>query len=191
MNISAINCTPIKPHVSFRSEHDDNYQEFASKAMSLEDQFCPCDEEAPEKKSMIGTLVSLATAVLITYAGGKFAADKFSTIFKGTAANVNGRLAKFADGNTMKAVGSYLGKKSGKVAEFGKTVFDKVTTGLKSPEAFKNVAGALAVAAFVPQIATVDRNGDGIRDISQKQVNAYKGVMENLGVFSDIINFIA
>ena len=73
MSISSINCTPIKPQVSFGENEEAQYRQLAAQTMALNDSFTPkqADGEAT-KKSPLGTMASLATAVLVTYAGGKF-----------------------------------------------------------------------------------------------------------------------
>ncbi len=209
MNISAIaGCTPIKPQVSFGSDQKRDYNKVVSAANNIADSFdtqkkqeTKTDENIPEKKSKLGVLVSLGAACLVMYAGGKFAASKVNEIFPKFAPAFEKGLKRTAD--FVKEKSSALAEKDGKIAstagrivegaeKTARNIYKKcIKKDGNAAEAFKNLAGAAAVAVGLPQIAAADGNKDGIRDISQKNVNAYKSAIENVGFLSEIVNILS
>ena len=192
MSITAINCTPIKPKVSFgESNHEAEYSKVVNQAMDIRDSFTPQNGDNKGIKSVVGTAISLAAAAVVTYAGGKFVAAKLTDLFPKAANKLSAGLVKLADSKASANVANFLAGKKGKVAEGATKVFNGAVDGLKKPEALKNIAAGAALAFGLGKIATVDGNNDGIKDITQKHVNAYKSAMENMGIFSEIISAIS
>ena len=54
-----------------------------------------------------------------------------------------------------------------------------------------NAAGLTAVAAVAPEVISVDGNNDGVSDIAQRNVNAYKNALKNVGIVSEIVEALA
>ena len=191
MNISAVNCTPIKPQTSFgmaTKETDEQYEKIVLAAQHLEDAFVPTEEENT-KKSKLGIFTSVATAALVTYMGGKLAATKANEIFPKLAPTMEnaGKLAA-KDGK----VASNLGKIAQKAEEGARNIYKtKLDKGEGAVNAMKNLAGTAALMLGLPKIVTVDGNKDGISDITQKNANAYKSTINNLGVVSELVDALS
>lgn len=191
MKVSAINCTPIKPNVNFgNGKIESDYSQVVEQTNALRDSFIP-EENEEGKKSVVGTALSLATAGIVMYAGGKFAASKLAEVFPTAAQKLSDGLVKAADSKVVGKVSDFLASKNGKVAEKASELFNKAVVNVKKPDALKNIAGATALAIGLEKIATVDGNKDGINDITQKHVNAYKSAMENMGVISEIASALS
>ncbi len=205
MSISAqMNCTPIKPQVSFGSNQEKDYEKVVSAANKIADSYTSSSkdgEERPEQKSKMGTLVSVATAALLMYAGGKFAASKVNEVFPKVAPALENGLRKSADfirektavlsGNGNR-VASTIGKIGSKTEQAARNIYKScIKKGGDAAESMKNLAGAAALATGFPKVVTVDGNEDGVRDISQKNVNAYKNAMEQVSVLSDIVDVLS
>ena len=203
MNISAVNCTPIKPQTSFgmaTQETDDQYEKIVLAAQQLEDAFVPTQEENT-KKSKLGILASVATAALVTYMGGKLAATKANEIFPKLAPAMENGLKK-ASGFIQEKAGklaekdgkaaSNLGKIAQKAEEGARNIYKtKLDKGEGAVNAMKNLAGTAALMFGLPKIVTVDGNNDGISDITQKNANAYKSTINNLGVVSELVDALS
>ena len=200
-----INCTPIKPNVSFGTQGeelsqdqiktkltqhiDSQYDEFTKRASEI-NQKCQPKEDDTKTKSFIGTAVSVLTAAAVSYVGGRFAADKFSVIFSKQAGKLNTFFNNYGSKLAQKS-GKLLEGKSGKITKIAKTVSDKVVGQLTGEKALMNVAGAVSVATLFPQLVTIDGNKDGKADITQKKISAYKSLMDNMGVVSELAKIIA
>jgi len=205
MSISAINCTPIKPQVSFGSKQEDDYDKIILAAQKIEDSFTPKivleEKEAPEKKSLGSTLVSLGVAGLVMYAGGKLVASKANEVFPQLAPALEGGLKKaagFVKDTAAKMttkdnkIIQNAGKGISKAEEVARNIYkNHIAKSGDAAEAMKNIAGVGAVLAGTPTIATIDGNGDGISDIAQKNVNAYKSAIQNMGVVSEVIDALS
>ena len=203
MNISAVNCTPIKPQASFgmaTRETDNQYDKIVMAAQQLEDSFVTPEKEDTQK-SKLGVAASLAGAVLVTYMGGRFAAAKVIEAFpKAVPAMENG--LKKASGFIQEKA-STLAAKDGKVAStFGKiakraeegarNVYkNRLDKGDGAATALKRLSGTAALMFGLPKIATVDGNNDGISDITQKNANAYKSALNSIGIVSDVVDALS
>jgi hypothetical protein len=185
MNVSAINCTPIKPKASFAGA-EQQFSQVVQQTNELRDSFVP-EKDENGNKSVVGTALSLATAGIVMYAGGKFAASKLIEVFPKAAEKLSAGLVKAADSKVVGNVSNFLASKNGKIASKASEILNKTVENVKKPEALKNVAGGLALAIGLEKIATVDGNKDGINDIAQKNVNAYENAMKNM----DLINAIS
>ena len=213
MNISAVNCTPIKPQ-AFGNDID-KAQVVLTKSKALGDSFT----KDPEQKSKIATAVSVAGAFLTCFLLGKGLASKTLEVFPKLTGHIVNLSKKVASGASVLAgkvksvpvpekvvnskVATVVKETSEKIASNPKfkeavdfasqkagVVINKVKA--QSPETLiKNSAGLASMALLGRQVSTVDGNGDGIADIAQKDVNAYKNAIGSLGLFSDIIDAIS
>ncbi|MBQ9245874.1 hypothetical protein IJ182_06380 [bacterium] len=200
MNVSATNCSPIKPQVTFGSENrTKDFQEVVDKSTQIRDTFTP-EKKENGKKSFLGTALSLATAAVVSYAGGKFIAAKFVDVFPKAAEAVSTKLNQVPDTKLVQKAGEFLANKKealadkkviGKLVSGVNTIFNKGVDGFKGTKALNNVAGAAGLAVGFSKIATVDGNGDGINDITQKNVSAYKSAIESVGVLSEVVKAVS
>lgn len=203
MSISSVNCTPLKPQVSFaKAEGADEAQRVLQLSRELNDSFTKKDDEATVKHPL-QTAVSLVGAALAMYTIGKGAGKAILALAKKTPANVKSGLEK-----GCKSVSDWATKQTGKLPvneklanAYTKTV-GKVANGVKKgvsnaiekngvEKVFTTATGALAAATLVPKIAKADGNGDGIADIAQKNVNAYTSAFKTAEIFADMINAIS
>ena len=216
MNVSAINCTPIKPKVSFGNGADDfsDAQKVLDLSKQLNDNFQKGDD--PEHKSPIQTAISVAGALATTFVLGKVAASKIITAFPNLLSKagqgarkvaekaktvkvpnfvknikfpekVQAGLNKVANNPVVKSVSEkatkFAGEAATKAANYVKT---------QSPEKlFTNGAGIASMLALGGQIAKVDGNKDGISDIAQENVNAYRSMAQNAGIFTEIVEALS
>ena len=195
MNISAMNCTPIKPQVqaqtSFKSDRKLSQEECLDLIKQLS------DDSMPEKKGKLATAISIATAVAVSFIGAKFVATKAFDLFptaptkiynglKKVANKAKTKLADFATSdNTVK---KFVGEKGGKIENEARTAFKKIQGDKDPKETLKTLFGLGSMFTVAPKVAKVDGNEDGIPDIAQKNVNAYKNALSTVEGISDIMN---
>ena len=79
MNVSAVNCTPLKPQVSFGNNEDVSYAQVLNLTKGLNDEFVSSEEI----KSPVAALASIGLAGLLAYAGGKGVGNILSKVSKG------------------------------------------------------------------------------------------------------------
>lgn len=192
MNISAINCTPIKPQAqtSFKSDRTLTQEDCLDLIKQIG------DDSMPDKKGKVATLISIATAVAVTFIGAKFVAakafDLFPTapdkIYNGLKKVANKAKAKFGEFATSdKPLKKFVGEKGGKVENEARNLFKKIKGDKEPKEALKTLFGLGSMATVAPKVATVDGNEDGTPDIAQSKVNAYKNALKSVEGLSDII----
>ena len=213
MKVSAVNSTPLKPQ-SFGNEVY-KAQVVLEKSKELGDRFT----KNPEKKSPLSTLISVAGAFATCFLLGKGLASKAMEVFpklsgqivelskkafagasvfagKLKSVKVPEKVASSKVANVVKETAEKVSANpkvknvAGKVVDFASSSFAKIKA--QPPEKIiKNAAGIASMAFLGSQIATVDGNDDGIADIAQKDVSAYKNAIGNLGLIGDIIKSLS
>lgn len=204
MNVSALNSTPLKPQPSFGRE----YQiEDAEHIMELSEQLSDSFDkvEKPQVKSAGGILASVIGAILTTFVVGKCAAAKVITAFPSLSTKVNDGLRKganfvknyaddLANGVKLQKGGKYtkfVGEKVGIAENSLRSVYKNLVNKMGTDGLIKNAVGVGAVAAIAPEILKVDGNKDGIADIAQRNVSAYKNALNNVGIVSEIVDSLS
>ena len=194
MNVSAVNCTPLKPQVSFGNNEDVSYAQVLNLTKGLNDEFVSSEEI----KSPVAALASIGLAGLLAYAGGKGVGNILSKVSKGRivtgfegllkgvstkAKDFSGKLINQNPGKLNK-VKNVAGNTIEKAEGFGRRVYNKLansglaenaTAADKTKNAFLNAAGWAGVATVFPDICARDTDGDGVKDILQKSQNACTG----------------
>jgi hypothetical protein len=208
MNISAINCTPIKPKTSFSGGIDENkdYYSFedVQKVMDLtnqlDDSFTKEDNSDVKQKSKLQTAVSVAGALDTTFALGKSVASYAFSISPKLPSKLNGVIK--AGGNFIKNNSEKLASKNGKVAQFiGKNVgklentarqaYTNAVANSNVNQVLSNIAGVAAVGGIASKVITVDGNKDGVKDIAQENVNAYKNALGTFDTLKSVADALA
>lgn len=121
MNISAVNCTPIKPQVAFKEQKVD-YEKLHTLATDLDNQSVnPHDVKKP-----IAVLLSLAALAGVSYAGGVKAAKGASILYEKISNVISKFKGEVAEGTKEVAQKAQLGeviesglKKLYSIADFG------------------------------------------------------------------------
>lgn len=204
--MASVNCTPIKPQVSFGCEecNSRNYIENIDRV----DEFQKTHVKSDDIKSPLAIGISVAASAAGIYAVGKGSGAVFSKIFKSAPQKLEGALKKGSQmvQNKAKSLSSadvtpgklkkakeITGKVLAKTEELARNGYKKIAYSgipkdVANPEranrAFQNAAGAAAVASVVPQILKKDSNDDGVKDIVQKSQNAYTGAKSSLADIS-------
>ena len=213
MKVSAVNSTPLKPQ-SFGNDVL-KAQVVLDKSKELGDRFT----KNPEEKSPLSTFVSVIGAFATCFLLGKGLASKAMEVFPklsgqivelskkafAGASVVAGKLrnvhvpekitgSKVANvvKNTAEKVSANPKVKNvaGKVAEYASSALTKIKA-QPAEKIIKNAAGIASMAVLGSQIATVDGNDDGIADIAQKDVNAYKNAIGSIGILGDIMKSLS
>ena len=107
MNISAINCTPIKPKVSFGDVEHKNFD-----AEKLHDMATDLNERSVDSKDIkkpIAVVASLAALAGIAYGGGKKIATGANVIYEKVAAAAKPAIKETADDVAQAAKNTNLG----------------------------------------------------------------------------------
>lgn len=201
MNISAINCTPIKPQASFgnTAQGVDEAKKVLELSKQLNDSFKKEGEE-PTTKHPLQTALSVLGAAATMFALGKGAG-------KGAVA-VAKKLPDVAKANITKYADDAIAFVKSKASKMPKVPQNNVTTAignvakntfnsaknviLKNPEkSFTTAAGVLAATTLVPSIVKADGNEDGIADIAQNNINAYASAFKTAEIFADMVNALA
>lgn len=213
MKVSAVNSTPLKPQ-SFGNDVN-NAQFVLEKSRELGDRFT----KNPEEKSLLSTFVSVLGAFATCFLLGKGLASKTMEVFpklsgqivelskkvfagasvfagKLKSVKVPEKVASSKVANVVKETAEKVSANpkvkniAGKVVEFASSSFTKIKA--QPPEKIiKNAAGIASMAILGSQIATVDGNDDGIADIAQKDVNAYKNAIGSIGILGDIMKSLS
>ena len=211
MNISAVNCTPIKPQSFGNCESSINTKEAlasnnqaiigAQKALDLtksySDTYNPSsqqteNEDAVQKKNPLQIAISVAGAFCAMFLLGRSSAQLAMSVVKKIPQAAKEKLSGFV---SSKAPKINIPKPSINNEKFSKVV-NAATKHVSSfaqkckanPE---NVAGAIATLSLAPALVKVDGNNDGVADIAQKNVNAYSSFVKSAGVFSEIIDLLS
>lgn len=200
MNISAAKSGLINEQTSFGKEYQIEDAEYILRlAKELNDSFQKAEE--PEHKSKAGVIASVVVATLAMYVIGKSAASKVMTAFPSISTKLSNGMRKganfvrdFSDdvakGVKLEKGGKFtkfIGEKVSKFENLLRINFIKLRDKSSIENLIGNTAGLTAVAAVTPEIISVDGNNDGISDIAQKNVNAYKNAMNRVGILSEII----
>ncbi len=211
MSISAVNCSPIKPQVSFG---DTEYESKESKKVAglsdvdrlynearKYDEFSKSNDGSPKSKSFLQTFFSVAAAFVVTYGCGKLLASQALNLFPKASGKILNGLKVVGNGllnKTEKLANNEGHKNISKVAKKANDVLAqlkaKAVDSIKNEgidNFIKNIAGVASVLGFVPKITTVDGNNDGIADITQEGVNAYKNAINEVNIISDILKAAA
>ena len=209
MTISAINCSPIKPQVSFGNE-----QENFEKISGISDKINEKIVDSNDIKKPVAVCASIALAALGAYVGAK---NVTSALTKKVAPNMGvkveaglktaanaikanaSKLAETAPETKFAKVKTLAGKAVGSVEGAARNLYKKVAySGLskemvnpeKASAALANVAGAVAGASALSTVLTKDSDGDGIKDIMQKSQNVYTGTKTKCGNAFETVNLL-
>ena len=193
MNVSAINCTPIKPKVSF-GNNDTDYTKVAQQAEAIKDEYVNADR----LKSPAGVVASVAACGLKAFASGAVLASLFAGIAKGAPTKLQGALKKGSQGIRKFAadlsddaakhakVKKPIGKAIAKVEQVARNAYKKVinpnTTAIaddmaddvvnaihaQNNRALQKMVGIGTAAAVLPAATTVSNDGDEVPDMLQK-----------------------
>ncbi len=201
MNVSAVNCTPIKPQVSFGNDQDSNknYDHILSTTKDLNDQLIHSDQ-IKKPLAIAGSLglagltafvmgQKLATPISkITFNKGKENAKTLASCFENTLKHASHAVKNAAsklgnDGSTkIGKVKNAAGKAIGKAEELARGAYKKIAySGIannaeasdKAAKAFQNVVGIACVPTALAAVSSKDADGNGLSDIMQNDVNPY------------------
>ena len=204
MNISAIPASHIKEGASFGKDYQvEDIEHVMQLTKQLNDSFQKTEE--PEHKSPAAICVSIAGAILTMFILGKCAASKLMTAFPSITTKLGSAVRKganvvrdFSDdvakGAKLQKGGKYtqfVGDKVSKAESFLRKNYIKLRDKSGAENLITNAAGLTAVAAVAPEVISVDGNNDGVSDIAQKNVNAYKNALKNVGIVSEIVDALA
>ncbi len=204
MNVSAINCTPIKPKVSFGNDGQSDYTKIAQQAEAIKDEYVNADR----LKSPAGVVASVAACGLKAFASGAILASLVAGLAKGAPTKLQGALKsgsqgvrKFAEGLSDDAakfakVKKPIGKAITKAEQLARSAYKKVinpnTTKIvdgmaddvvsqihaQNNRALQKMAGFATAAAVLPAATTVSKDGDNIPDILQKGAEKVVGATD-------------
>lgn len=197
MNVSAINCTPIKPQTpsfngSFADKSED-YDRVLEVTSRINDQFV----ESATIKRPIAAAASVGLAGLLAFASGKKLAGFVSTYAKKaplalenalktgskTVQNTSKKLinenpdklskAKNIAGKAIKGAEDIARKGYKKLAYTG--ISEEVINPERAEKAFKNIGGWLGLATIFPGVCKRDTNENNVPDLLEIGANAYTG----------------
>ena len=207
MNISAVNCTPIKPEVSFGKSDDYEYTKLRELTTQLNDEFV----ESDDIKKPVSVIASVGLAAILAFASGKKIASLVKKAVPKAPESIEKALKSIS--NSLKSASSKLSveepiskldKTKNLSSELIRQINDKCSklygkfakNGADS--AFSNAVGIAAAASVVPTICSRDNDGDGVSDIMQKGTNAYTGtktrfdkVLSQTSILTDIAELLA
>ena len=203
MNISATSGPSLKSS-SFGKEYQvEDAERIIQLTEELNDSFKK--EENIDNKSAVAVGASAIGAVLTTFILGKCAASKVITAFPSVSSKLTSGLRKganairdFSDdvakGVKLKKGGKYtkfLGDKVLKLEKSAREQFIKLSQKSSTENVLTNAIGIVSAATIAPEVLSVDGNNDGISDIAQKNVNAYRNAIHNVGIVSEIVEALA
>ncbi len=152
------------------------------------------EEFAPDKKSKLGVLASLALGTAALFALGKRGYTQIGSIVNGIAGSKVGKQAQDVVGGLVNKGLTKAAEKNDRVAETIQNLSDKlpkaqaqVSNVINKAGGAQNIAGAVTAIGGTAYVTSVDGNGDGISDIAQKGVNAYKNAIHQAGVVGELI----
>ncbi len=201
MNISGVNCTPLKPAFASNSNEDSKYRDVLTATDKLEDSLVL----SSDIKSPIQTVAAVGLATVVAFVSGRKIGSLISTFAKNAPTQLENTLKKGADFVKTKAEGlkidnpaniaEKLKNKTGKLLvsaeKTGRNAYRKFANlglkegALRADNAFKNLAGVATVASVIPPVCKRDTNGDGVADIAQFKKNVYTGTKSKCG---DMVN---
>lgn len=196
MKFDAVGVNPAKFDASYIASEisscraNGNYAKVLSSSQQLADSFSKTDEEGNTVKSPLATIVSVAGVVLSTFLLGKNVGKLGASLAKKLPTSVKDKAVNVAKGAVEK-LNQSIGKiKNTKISEnLTKVVNGAVEYVVKDPtKAAANIVGAGAVVAVAPDVINADANGDGIADIAQHNVNAYKSALQGAELLADIVS---
>lgn len=185
MNVSAVNCTPIKPQASFG--HDPELKKDKEIRREDYDQALTIIDKLSDEYVKSDDIKNPFQVVLSVVAAGGKSFMKGASTFLGLDLITKGGATNFVK-SAGKGVVSSLNKVAEKIGE--SSAVRKNISGVlnKASESFVNVgskckvpvlAGALSALALVPAICSRDNDGDGVKDIIQKSQSAYDNFEKN------------
>lgn len=164
------------------------------------DTFTPANKKN-KKKNPIEIMASLATALLISYAGARKGAETLMNAFPTATTKLTGALQKAGNlamnaTQTLEKNEKPVIKKGGEVAETILNHAKTAITGSKQGEealneGVKRLAGAAGAFMFTKGLSEVDADGNGEKDITEKGKNAYEGFIKTSETISSISNLLA
>lgn len=203
MNVSAVNCTPIKPQsfgsgdtvrgIDFGSEEAAmGAQRVLDLSRELNDSFKKEGSEENDKKNPVATAVSVAGACLSMFALGRVAGKGAMALVNKIPASAKENAAEFVKKQTSKIKAPKITIKNEKAAQFVSNAYKQVASfAAKCKANPENVAGGIAALTLAPAIITADGNQDGVADIAQKNINAYSSALKSAEIFADMFESIA
>lgn len=219
MNISATNCTPIKPQVaSFKGDRslkfeDEQFDSFMELSDKLDGEFVHSDNI----KKPMAVIASIALAGLTAFVfGGKIvslvrrafpeftnpdSAKYFENYIKKGANKVSKFATNLQEGTGKGAkIKKFVGNTIIKAEDIAKNAYKKITNiGTKNVpqnpgdiagKKLENLGGAISTAVFVPSALKADANEDGVADISQRGQNAYTGTKQEINKSVEKFNIL-
>ena len=181
MNISAINCTPIKPQVKFGNVEDNHRQ-----LHDIADEYTTEAVDGKDIKRPLAIVASLAALAGVAYGGGKKAASLASNVYKAaikpTVKNVGDDVAKAAKEGADDVAKAVKDSNLGVVIENGLKKASKIAT------------TGIAKLKIDPQQTTVLSKKDIIKnktaDILEKGLNLAKAGYKKIaysGIADDVV----
>lgn len=210
MQVNSVNSLNFKSNYQLDNENETEKMLEAARTLEnmLPDRFVTkTDEEGNEvkQKSAIGTAASFAGAAIVSFFLAKRLITKGTEAFNTlkdskTAQKAANAVKDFASkqaskigekiNNSEKLSGIVENVRNSKVADIAGKFAESVKGGINKVGA-KNVAAGVGGAAGVAYISKTDSNNDGISDLAQKGVNAYKGTVERLGAIGEAIKVLS
>lgn len=207
MQLSAINsqnfkgnANPIKDFDRIQQREAQEIEETIKLLETLkeaEDRFTYKQDE-PDKKSKVGTAVSLLLGAVVLFNIGKKSYNKASETVKyfATLISNNTKMQEISRAVTEEI--ATFAKKDGKIASMVQNLAKKVTDAgstinkeIISKVGAGNLAGGASALAGTYLVAGTDSNDNGVADIAEKGINAYKGAIQNLGIVREVVEALS
>ena len=209
MQVNSVNSTNFKSNYNF-----DNVEaeKMVNAAKTLEDMLpdkfvknTDDDGNEVQKKSFLGTALAVAGTALISFAIAKKFITKGADAIKNVMANEKAQKAlnsvKDFTSKNLESIGKKINSneklsgvletvKNGKVAKIAGKTANVVKSGINKVGAANVLAGIGGIAGAT-YISKTDSNNDGVADIAQKGVNAYKGAIDKMGIIGDAIQALS
>lgn len=210
MSISAINCSPIKPQVSFGSASGvDEANTVLQLSRELNDSFKKGDN--PEIKSPVQTTAAVIGAGLTMFALGKGAAKGITKVVKAIPKDaVSGIIPEFVKKDAVKVandvantvkdklnklpkgkVYNVLDSTVGNTGRYIKRVATEVINKNGLEKTLANASGLVAATTLAPAIVSADANDNGIADIAEKNINAYSSAVSQAEKIATMVSILA
>lgn len=207
MQLSAINSQNFKGNVIAMKDFDRIQQKEAQEIedtiklvealKEAEDRFSHKQDE-PDKKSKVGTAVSLLLGAVVLFNIGKKGYNKASETAKYFATLISNNTKVQEMGKAVTEKIATFAQKDNKITSIAQNVAKKVTTAgstinnkFISKVGAGNLAGGASALAGTYVVAGTDSNDNGVADIAEKGINAYKGAIQNLGVVREIVEALS
>ena len=211
MQVSAVNSTNFGNSYYMDISRDDiEKAEQISQALRNYNDIYVSSEDIPNKKNVLGVITSVGIGLvgifMLTKKGLKSAELVIDSVKKSSIAQSAAKaISEFTDKSGVKdklsnLTGSIIGSKFVKDAKATFNVFQKNTSmGQKLTSAVNNIsklgrdniiAGATSLGATA-YVATTDGDGNGIPDIAEKGVNAYKNALGRIDAIKDFVDLVS